>query len=78
MLVKNNSAIPIVNVAQNTGEIDWELIKIKVFNDNDDIEANGYLAIPGNNKMGNFTVDNENKIKKDSQLGDALDKAVII
>jgi alpha-D-xyloside xylohydrolase len=48
LLVKNHAVIPQVKVAQNTGEIDWNDVELRVFS-TDNAPVSGLFALPQGN-----------------------------
>jgi len=56
LMVRNNSVIPHVAVAQNTDQIDWKNVELRVFSTNGG-RAEGQIALP-NGTVRNLTVDN--------------------
>lgn len=50
MLVKDNSIIPHIKLAQSTKKMDWSEIELKIFSSEGD-KSNGYICLPENNKL---------------------------
>ncbi|MEO8073385.1 MAG: TIM-barrel domain-containing protein [Acidobacteriota bacterium] len=64
LLVKNHTVLPHVKPAQNTGEIDWNTIELKVFS-TDKADVSGMFALPnGNLQKLDLGVSNNNYILK--------------
>ena len=65
LLVKNHSVVPHVKPAQNTGEIDWNNIELRVFS-NDKAPVTGRFALPdGELQTLNLTANENNYALKD-------------
>lgn len=46
LLVKNHTILPLVKPAQNTSEIDWDAVELKVFS-SDNAPLKGQFVLPG-------------------------------
>jgi alpha-D-xyloside xylohydrolase len=55
-MVRNNTVIPHVAVAQSTDRIDWKNVELRVFSTNGG-RADGQIALP-NGAVRNLTVEN--------------------
>ena len=60
LLVKNHIVLPLVKPAQNTGEIDWNDVELKVFS-TDKTTVNGQFALPNGNLQTLEIVNSKNK-----------------
>jgi alpha-D-xyloside xylohydrolase len=66
LMVRNNSVIPHVAVAQSTDRIDWKNVELRVFSTNGG-RADGQIALP-NGTVRNLTVEN-GKLSADPYAG---------
>lgn len=70
LLVKNHSVLPMVKVAQNTSEIDWNNVELKVFS-TDNQPVSGKFALPNGNLQTLELISSQNKynLKNDVSNG---------
>lgn len=70
LLVKNHSVLPMVKVAQNTSEIDWNNVELKVFS-TDSQPVSGKFALPNGNLQTLELISSQNKynLKNDVSNG---------
>lgn len=77
LLVKNNSVVPHAKPAQNTGEIDWNNIELRVFS-KDNKSVAGLFALPDADlqTLDLVAAPKEYRLKKDFSIGKINGKSI--